>query len=159
MSYGAGASWEESESDTYTYEFTVGLTESVGVDFEGVEASVEASEEASTSVENTLETALSGEWTVECNSMECAGMLYQWKVSGSATDGSLQHVTNCYFTCVDDNIGATPKCPLGYCNSENCQCCNGHWNDGNDDDNYLAKEHGGKCKEGDDDDSNDQNND
>ena len=119
--------------------------------FNGFGATVEASMESSKAVSKTMESAQTKSWSVSCGSQNCDdGHLYQWEVEATGSDGTTQKVTNCFFQCVPYEINdPSPRCPLTFCASRSCQCCNGVWREDSSDpdDNLLSVRNGGSCEE------------
>jgi len=144
----AGTSWSNSKSSTIGTSFTHGFTEGVSSKFGTTSVSASASQTWSASSSNTISHTNSGSKVISCGSIPCAGKLYQWQTAAKYTDGSTQIVRSCFFHCVPDSSHNGPECPLNYCETDGCHCCNAVWMLDNNSAtaNRLPPYAGGTCK-------------
>jgi len=144
----AGTSWSNSESSTYGTSFTNGFTEGASAKFGPSSVSVGASQTMESTSSNTMTESNSGSTGITCGTPTCTGKLYQWSTHAVGSDGTAQFVQSCFFRCVSSSSPHKPRCPVGFCENNSCQCCNAPWIEGNDSatDNFLAPSAGGTCK-------------
>ena len=101
----------------------------------------------------TISLTNGGSTTVSCGAVACpSGNLYQWVVNAVDANGKQEYVSQCSYVCVDDALGpqsvAPPRCPVQYCHSSACQCCNAVWGENataSDPSQYVHTDQGGSC--------------
>jgi len=144
----AGTSWSSSDSSTYSTSFTNGFTEGASVSYGASKVTAGASQTMESTSSNTMTQSNSGSNGITCGTPTCPGQLYQWSSQAVGSDGKNSIVKSCFFTCVPSSSPNGPRCPVGFCENNSCECCNAPWIEGNDSatDNYLAPSAGGTCK-------------
>lgn len=120
---------ERSFSQGLKFGAKVSFKEGVVIASTEQELSIEVSAEFGEKNSQTMSASFTQSHTTSttCNTLECDGQLYQWALTATDVSGFQDSVQDCFFTCVSLDVPYPPRCPLGACADDNCQCCNSVW--------------------------------